>query len=356
MLITKRLQQAIFLLFAIGLLHAACENGASEPPNETDNDSSPIEDDFTMQDTSDWQTYKNETYQIAFSFPQNWQVVENQQFGENRLAISVYPADKATQIELPLSVHEDATLPYLVIYPKGLGTEYPSGKSKSFQNTKNMPLDLTFDPAPSDSRLFQLENEAVWAYMLYPQSTPGEWSEEGYIFTQYAVDNFEAACFDDQSGEIKPLEECDPMGGDRFARMGKIDTTSKRTVRTILANIQLGGVEKNQASENIQLSQPLPNIDVRSPLTVKGEVRGYWFFEGTFPIALYDADDNLLARTTAEAQGKWMTEDFVPFEATLEFDAPDDERGELVLERANPSGQPKNAARYSHLVIFPPTE
>jgi hypothetical protein len=36
-----------------------------------------------------------------------------------------------------------------------------------------------------------------------------------------------------------------------------------------------------------------------------------------------------------------MTEDFVPFEATIKFEKPDTETGFLVLERDNPSGLPE---------------
>jgi hypothetical protein len=49
--------------------------------------------------------------------------------------------------------------------------------------------------------------------------------------------------------------------------------------------------------------------------------------------------------TTAQAQGDWMTEDFVPFTATLTFPAqPAGSLGKIVLKRDNPSGEPQNDA------------
>jgi len=355
MLSTRRLQWMMLPIFVVFFAALACENIPSESADE-DKTPAPPADNVTQIDTSDWQTYKNETYQIALSYPENWQVVENPTPGQNQIAISLYPGNWATKIELPLGLHEDATLSYLVIYPGGLGTEYPSGRSATLREADGYDLNVEFRTSSSESRLFRLDNGETWAYLLYPQPSPDAWSKNGYIFAQYAAENFEAECYDDKNGEAKPLEDCDPLGGDCFVRKGSINPAAAQTVRTILESIQIGGIEKNRITEEIQLSKPLPNIDVESPLTVKGQAIGYWYFEGSFPIALYDADDNLLAETTAEAQGQWMTEDLVPFEATLEFDAPNDERGEIVLERANPSGRPENAAEYSQPVIFPPAE
>ncbi|KKS67491.1 MAG: hypothetical protein UV36_C0007G0013 [Parcubacteria group bacterium GW2011_GWC2_42_6] len=93
----------------------------------------------------------------------------------------------------------------------------------------------------------------------------------------------------------------------------------------------------------IKLDAPRPNALVRSPLTVKGEARGNWFFEASFPVKLLDANGNQLAIKPAQAQGDWMTSNFVPFEVTLEFALPATQSGFLVLEKDNPSGLPENA-------------
>ena len=85
------------------------------------------------------------------------------------------------------------------------------------------------------------------------------------------------------------------------------------------------------------------NQAIESPLVIEGEARGSWFFEASFPIKLFDGSGALLGSTTAQAQGEWMTENFVPFSAKLEFSSPSTERGILVLEKDNPSGLPENA-------------
>jgi hypothetical protein len=45
----------------------------------------------------------------------------------------------------------------------------------------------------------------------------------------------------------------------------------------------------------------------------------------------------LLGQGIAQAQADWMTEEFVPFTATLEFAAPKAGKGSLILKKDNPS-------------------
>lgn len=96
-------------------------------------------------------------------------------------------------------------------------------------------------------------------------------------------------------------------------------------------------------SDKIRVTSPVSGETVSSPLVVSGEARGYWFFEASFPVKLLDADGSLMAVVPAQAQGDWMTEDFVPFTASIAFDVPTSGTGTLVLEKDNPSGLPENA-------------
>lgn len=109
----------------------------------------------------------------------------------------------------------------------------------------------------------------------------------------------------------------------------------------------------------IRLTTPLPNTIISSPLSISGEARGYWFFEASFPVVLTNWDGLIIAEGIATADGEWMTEDFVPFTATLEFvspyaaDAPDFmSRGALILQRDNPSGLPENDDALEIPVVF----
>jgi hypothetical protein len=96
-------------------------------------------------------------------------------------------------------------------------------------------------------------------------------------------------------------------------------------------------------SDPVRIEAPAPDAVVTSPLRVAGTARGPWFFEATFPITLLDAHGTLVARSFVQAQGEWMTTEFVLFEGQLIFDAPSTLTGTLVLEKANASGLPEHA-------------
>jgi len=102
----------------------------------------------------------------------------------------------------------------------------------------------------------------------------------------------------------------------------------------------------------IRISKPRPNELIKSPLKIEGEARGYWFFEADFPVKLLDANDKEIARGIAKALSEWMTEDFVAFEAEIEFQPPSTNRGTLILEKDNPSGLPENADQLEIPVRF----
>jgi len=102
----------------------------------------------------------------------------------------------------------------------------------------------------------------------------------------------------------------------------------------------------------IKIDNPRPNQIIENPLFVKGEARGNWYFEASFPIKLFDDNGFLLGVMPAQALGDWMTEDFVPFSATLSFAVPSTPKGRLVLEKDNPSGLPEQADELKIPVYF----
>lgn len=90
-------------------------------------------------------------------------------------------------------------------------------------------------------------------------------------------------------------------------------------------------------SDLIKISNPKSNQIIVSPLSISGEARGTWFFEGSFSGELLDENGESVSNFLAEAQGEWMTTEFVPFKATLEFTKPKTQTGVLVFHKDNPS-------------------
>ncbi|MFW6262373.1 MAG: Gmad2 immunoglobulin-like domain-containing protein [Spirochaetota bacterium] len=114
-------------------------------------------------------------------------------------------------------------------------------------------------------------------------------------------------------------------------------------------------------TDRIRVDAPRPGDLVESPLVVRGEARGSWYFEADFPVVLVDWDGLIIAEGFARAQDDWMTEDFVPFRAELRFESPYErgdpefmERGTIILQRANPSGLPENDAAVEVPLRFEP--
>lgn len=97
------------------------------------------------------------------------------------------------------------------------------------------------------------------------------------------------------------------------------------------------------SSPFVRLATPRPNSEITSPLIVTGEARGNWYFEASFPVRLLDGNGKEITVIPAQAQGDWMTTEFVPFRAELTFTPPDTKEGTLILEKDNPSGLPEYA-------------
>src|ERR1035437_2610814 len=124
-------------------------------------------------------------------------------------------------------------------------------------------------------------------------------------------------------------------------------TLTKTSTPIIVTNID--------KSDLIRVDSPRANDTVSSPLTIKGQARGNWFFEASFPVVLTDWDGKIIAQGVAQAKSDWTTTEFVPFEATITFTADKkaySNKGTLILKKDNPSGLPKNDDALEIPVLF----
>jgi hypothetical protein len=114
----------------------------------------------------------------------------------------------------------------------------------------------------------------------------------------------------------------------------------------------------------IVVRDPRPLSVISSPLTVRGQARGTWYFEADFPIILVDWDGRIIAESYASAlldpsdpESTWMTAEFVPFEGTIEFDNPSwdadfSKRGWVIFAKDNPSGLPEHDDALEIPILF----
>lgn len=97
-----------------------------------------------------------------------------------------------------------------------------------------------------------------------------------------------------------------------------------------------------EKTDLITIENPRPNQRIKSPLNITGRARGQWFFEADAPAKLVDKNGNIIAEGHIQAQGEWMTSNFVIYEGKIIFET-NERSGKLIIEKANPSGLPENA-------------
>ena len=113
--------------------------------------------------------------------------------------------------------------------------------------------------------------------------------------------------------------------------------------------------EENETNNPIIIHSLLEIDLITSPVTIDGEAAGNWFFEGSFPIVIVDWDGKILGEGIAQAEREWMTEDHVPFTATITFEKPTYKNtGAFIFKKDNPSGLPQNDATIEIPVTFAP--
>jgi hypothetical protein len=115
--------------------------------------------------------------------------------------------------------------------------------------------------------------------------------------------------------------------------------------------------DDGESGSAIIVGTPQAGETVRSPLTVSGEARGYWFFEASFPLVVVDWDGKIIGEGYATAEGDWMTAEYVPFTGEVSFDTEEisgnySNNGTLILQKANPSGLPEHNEAVEVPVVF----
>jgi hypothetical protein len=146
---------------------------------------------------------------------------------------------------------------------------------------------------------------------------------------------------EEEENNIKPAEGKGSDTGQNDSGQKELGSGEDEEVKGIEKELPVDSSKIAQENENIRVTSPLQNQVVSSPLVITGEARGTWFFEACFPVKILDGNGEEIAAHYATALSDWMTEDFVPFEATIEFEEPDTEIGFLVLKKDNPTGLPE---------------
>jgi hypothetical protein len=168
---------------------------------------------------------------------------------------------------------------------------------------------------------------------------------------------FLVGIYKNQSESITSYEECVSAGNDSTDTIPPVCVTDDG--KTFVQTPKIGTIGtpvKDDISNLIQVDSINMNDEVKSPLTITGKARGTFYFEASFPVKLIDASGKVLAQAPAQAQGEWMTNEFVPFKATLNFTSPTQGGGILIFKNDNPSGLTDNDREFRIPIKFVPTQ
>ncbi len=178
-----------------------------------------------------WVSYSSKEYQFSLTHPPGWKV-EEFTFGGEQKIVNILPEKYLNEVELPITVHTDAGISFVGIYPDGYGTELPMGNSRDMRNDE---IDaFNFQVNAEKSEVFLLESGQIWGFFIVPSSLPGSWDEYGFIFAQVRVNDFRMECYDQETGRKIGMRECDPMMGDIIKRFGIVDSAERQKINTIM--------------------------------------------------------------------------------------------------------------------------
>ncbi|MFA5080735.1 MAG: GerMN domain-containing protein [Candidatus Paceibacterota bacterium] len=148
-----------------------------------------------------------------------------------------------------------------------------------------------------------------------------------------------------KEAEVNNFEECLKVSG-------IVMESYPRQCKTFDGKAYVEVIKEAEENSLIEVDYPLSGTFIESPLIIKGRARGSWFFEASFPIELVDKNNNIIATGAGMATANSLTEDFVPFEAKLEFSNLEKKEGFLILKNDNPSGLPENEKQIKIPVII----
>lgn len=146
------------------------------------------------------------------------------------------------------------------------------------------------------------------------------------------------------TSDIKSFEDCSSAGYpvmESYPRQCKTPDG-----RTFAEEIIIPITYNNTSKEKIVVDTPFPGAVTGKEFEIRGKAAG-WYFEASFPVKVLDKDGKIIWQGPAQAQGDWMTANFVPFKVTAKVPETYIGPATLVLEKDNPSGEPQFDASIS---------
>lgn len=177
-------------------------------------------------DLSGWQTYENETYHFQIKYPPGWEVAEFTR-GNVAPAFNVYKkTSDLDESKLPYTHFSNAT--HVSIYPHGIPTEGVSSDRRD--------SDVYTKEVAEVKRDFLLAGGSPWATIIYFKNSPNSWRDWGFLWAGLAVSNESFECL--RENRAIPIENCDPLTGDKTVRYGVTIARDRDIEEKIIATFE----------------------------------------------------------------------------------------------------------------------
>lgn len=192
------------------------------------------EQEMVNNDLQETNSYSNEIWGFELDYPGGFEIYEGELIPDTPV-INIYP-DTVTN-EPPFAIHQQALLTYVAVIPKGFGVDGPSGQQLSFEDWGG-ELPLSMDIDEQGSVVYLMENGEPWGYNIRFSQPPDNWTQYGSIFIRLSVENFDAECISENTGETKSMEDCDPLMGDSVQYSGKVNEKAAVAINEVLESFQ----------------------------------------------------------------------------------------------------------------------
>lgn len=282
---------------------------------------------------SGWGTYHDPMYGFSVQYPQGWLIATGTLGTLPVITIAPGVADASSTA----LYHSAPTR--VSVYPLGGNIPDLAPHDREQQSTVIVPVPQAV------AKDYALHSKRPWASVVrFEQPLPG-WAGEGFVFARARIED-EGTSYWRADAEVAASEYSTTT--DQMFREGFVDPTIRGLEEEILRSLSVSfeeGTKSEKAdagdeevSRDIRVTAPEAYATVTPPLIVRGEARGSWFFEGSFPVRLETEGGETLTQVPARALGEWMTDAFVPFEVSVSFAVPTATSARLVLSRDDPRG------------------
>lgn len=96
-------------------------------------------------------------------------------------------------------------------------------------------------------------------------------------------------------------------------------------------------------NKTIKINNFFEGYILTNSLKITGKAPSSWFFEGSFPVEVTNANGDIIAQGIAVTIEDWMTDNDVNFIVDVEFEKQTaGETGWVIIKKDNPSGLPEN--------------